>query len=131
MHKIKKKCKICSSPIVLREAWNKNVFAPLFLKVYSDSRLYKTFNDLESVLEIQKYIILAAAITCFTSPPPGHYYVFLMFQCFPPKWPVVLCLHQNSMCFDVEVTCILWLQILKPRTFAERIVNVLFIAVYS
>lgn len=49
-----------------REAWNKDVFSPLFLKVFSDSRLYNTFNDIESVLQTQKYVILAAVITCST-----------------------------------------------------------------
>lgn len=53
-----------------REACKKNAFAPLFLKFSSDSRLYNTFSDLESALEIKKYVILAAIITYPILPPP-------------------------------------------------------------
>lgn len=53
-----------------REACNKNAPVPLFLKFSSDSRLYNTFIDLESALEIKKYVILAAIITCPIFPLP-------------------------------------------------------------
>lgn len=79
------KSKICSFPIVLREAWNKTFFAPLFLKVSSDSRLHNTFSDLESALEIAKYVILTAFIICSISQLPWPLLCFSHILIFPPK----------------------------------------------
>lgn len=129
MHKTKEKQNMQLSYSTYREAWNKNAFAPLFLKVSSDSRLYNTFNDLESALEIQKYVILAAVITCATSPSPWSLLCVSHVPMFPPK-------RASSALFALEFHVFwrwgtLWLQILKPCTFAKHIANFLFITIYS